>query len=645
MASSAYGRKLNPYRRLRDPLGVKGVRQSVVVTNNPSSIDQNQQLLVRFPNLGAHDVVVPGTARLAFTVSLTSTDANRTIVKNIGRAVVKKTTIKISGNEVLSIDDSDVLHCYQDLWKTAQERSNSQYQGIDLSDDSNVTLIRVGAGNKDETETEDAAIAAAYGNRYHIPLDFELLESHMPFYQSALGDRLEYELTFNDYSRVVVATGDAAASYSIENIALEFDMVTQPDLARQIRNQYAGRLAVLYERVLRHRKITANKSDTLWNINLNVPARSMSGILMLFEEPAAAFQRDTEAFYNPKIEKVEVCIEGIPNQLYSQGMRARPGSFGARPGSTSPPGRSDIPNRPRFRRTSRWPTYPWASFWPRSMPCGWTSAPPMTTNFTAAVAGLRTLARGLPFRSAKRRRPPAFWTSISTSSWMRSSTLRMADSSRHSTRHRHAVSSLSQLLPTDPHAAVIVGQTGCGKTVFCLDLLEGPYRGVFRHIVFLCPTILHNKTYKDRTWIWADPEVYVIDPGERLHDCLRALYQVFQGEPCLFLINDCAATKALTKKKDMLSELAFSGRHAGASVWVLTQKFNAVGKDLREQTKWVALFHCKDRDSFEDCLRENDVIPTREERAAVRQLLAETKHAKLVLKTAQPAAYQVLCWP
>ena len=183
MASSSYGRKLNPYRCLRDPLGVKGVRQSVVVTNNPSSIDQNQQLLVRFPNLGAHDVVVPGTARLAFTVSLTSTDANRTIVKNVGRAVVKKTTIKISGNEVLSIDDSDVLHCYQDLWKTAQERRNSQYQGIDLSDDSNVTRIRVGAGNKDETETEDAAIAAAYGNCYHIPLDFELLESHMPFYR------------------------------------------------------------------------------------------------------------------------------------------------------------------------------------------------------------------------------------------------------------------------------------------------------------------------------------------------------------------------------------------------------------------------------------------------------------------------------
>ena len=108
MASSQYGRKLNPFRRLREPLGVKGIRQGVVVTNNPSTIDQNQQLLVRFPNLGENDVVVPGTARLVFTITLTSEDANRTVVQNLGRAIVKKTTIKISGNEVMSIDDSDV---------------------------------------------------------------------------------------------------------------------------------------------------------------------------------------------------------------------------------------------------------------------------------------------------------------------------------------------------------------------------------------------------------------------------------------------------------------------------------------------------------------------------------------------------------
>ena len=101
-------------------------------------------------------------------------------------------------------------------------------------------------------------------------------------------------------------------------------MVTLPELARMIDNQYKGRLAILYDRVLRHRKMTMDKSNTLWNINLNVPARSMKAILMLFDNVAAQqpFARNTEAFYNPQVTKVEVTIEGNPNQLYSQGMRA-----------------------------------------------------------------------------------------------------------------------------------------------------------------------------------------------------------------------------------------------------------------------------------------------------------------------------------
>ena len=46
----------------------------------------------------------------------------------------------------------------------------------------------------------------------------------------------------------------------------------------------------------------------------------MKGILVLFEEEKP-FIRNTSKFYNPKIQKVTVTIEGKPNQLYSQGMR------------------------------------------------------------------------------------------------------------------------------------------------------------------------------------------------------------------------------------------------------------------------------------------------------------------------------------
>ena len=536
---------------------------------------------------------------------------------------------------MLSIDDSDVYGCYWDLWRTAQERSNSQYQGIDLSDDRNMNRIRIGAGNKDETEAEDKAVADAYGNQFHIPLDFELLETHMPFNQSALGDRLEYELIFNDYSRVVVATDDAAATYTVENICLEFDMITQPDLAPLIQNQCAGRLAILYNLVLRHRKIMANKSDTLWNINLNVPARSMKGILMLFEDPAAAYQRDTEKFYNPQLTKVEVTIEGIPNQLYSQGMRAY-------------------------------------QLWEEARK-HFAAGTKRHTEIAAVLKDLQLADVSLGgFLTTKH----CLWLDLGTTDddQLHGSGRRVENASEgvtiQITKKAEAAGTLNfylfvlmdaQLNIEDGRfvsvlywAMLAADQPPFSDRLWTDRLREdslylgpswGPLLGVSRHIVILCPQILHNKTYKDCPWIWAHSKVYVIDPGERLHDCLRALYQVFQGEPTLYIIDDCSASKALTKKKDMLSELAFSGRHAKQSIWVLTQKYNSIVKDLREQTHWVAMFHCKYRDSFEDAFCKNNVIPSREERAAVRQLLAETKHCKLLLKTDQPSAYHVLCWP
>ena len=163
---SAYGNKLNPYRKIREPRGVKGIRQSVVITNNPSTIDQNQQLSVRFPNLSNNDVIIPGTVRLAFEIKLKSTDNNATVYQNIGRAIVKKTTIKISGNEVMSIDDSDIYHCYIDLWKSSSERVNMAYQGIG---ETNMLKRRIGAGDA-TTDRVDKAIADVYGKRFCIPL-------------------------------------------------------------------------------------------------------------------------------------------------------------------------------------------------------------------------------------------------------------------------------------------------------------------------------------------------------------------------------------------------------------------------------------------------------------------------------------------
>ena len=59
----------------------------------------------------------------------------------------------------------------------------------------------------------------------------------------------------------------------------------------------------------------------MWNWTFNVPCKSLKGIMILFEEEKP-FARDTRKFYNSKIQKVSVIIEGKPNQLYTQEMRS-----------------------------------------------------------------------------------------------------------------------------------------------------------------------------------------------------------------------------------------------------------------------------------------------------------------------------------
>ena len=184
--------------------------------------------------------------------------------------------------------------------------------------------MRINARNKDATNAQDKAIADAYRNKFIILLDFEMLDSAAPYYQAGLENRLCYELTFSDHNRVIKSTVSSPkvpdAKYKITDISLEYEIVTQPDLARSIRSEYQH-MALLYDRILRHRKIIVNKSDTVWNQAFNMPCKSLKGILVLFEEEGS-YTRETSKFYNPKIQKVSVIVEGKPNQLYTQGMRS-----------------------------------------------------------------------------------------------------------------------------------------------------------------------------------------------------------------------------------------------------------------------------------------------------------------------------------
>ena len=255
-------------------------------------------------------------------VFLLTADLNRTLVSNIGRAIIQKLAVKliIEGNEILCTDDFDIFACYRDLWKTKSEKVNAVRQGIISTDGFTVNSMkfRINAKDKSPGNAKDKAIADAYGNKFIIPLDFEMLESAIPYYQAGLGNRLCHEITTNYYNRVInSAVASPDATYKITDISLEYEIVTQPNFTRHISDEYQS-MVLLYDRVIRQKQIIVNKKDTIWNWTFNMPCKSLKGILVLFEEEKP-YVRDTSKFYSPKIQNVSVIVEGKLNQLNAQG--------------------------------------------------------------------------------------------------------------------------------------------------------------------------------------------------------------------------------------------------------------------------------------------------------------------------------------
>ena len=231
------------------------------VTHNPSKIHKNQLLL------GSDDVIIPGTAKLSFNTELSSTaDTKRMIVSNIGRAIVKKLAVKFEGNEILSIDDFVIFACYRDLWEDKVRKRNAIRQGIISNDSCTISCIklRINISDKSIGNNQDNAIADTYGNKFIISLDFEMLDSALPYYQVGLRNRLCYEITFIDYNRVInSAVASPDAKFKVTDISLEYEIVTQPTLAKYISDEYRN-MALLYDRVLRHRQIKMNTDTTYY---------------------------------------------------------------------------------------------------------------------------------------------------------------------------------------------------------------------------------------------------------------------------------------------------------------------------------------------------------------------------------------------
>ena len=88
-------------------------------------------------------------------------------------------------------------------------------------------------------------------------------------------------------------------------------------------------------------------------------------------------------------------------------------------------------------------------------------------------------------------------------------------------------------------------------------------------------------------------------------------------------------------------ELAISGRHKKHSLWLLTQSYTAVPKNIRRQAKMLYICYPKNRTDPNTIHEENDVIETPEELANVKKQLKLGRHTCLIMRMEHPRAYEI----
>ena len=112
--------------------------------------------------------------------------------------------------------------------------------------------------------------------------------------------------------------------YEVTNIQLEYEVIQRRDLPDLAKSNYLNGKRFMFEHKTHHKTISIAKgTDLIINEIINVPRKSIKGLLILFYEPYTAGARDSEKTFNPDIKDLKVAVNGVPNKVFSQGIKTR----------------------------------------------------------------------------------------------------------------------------------------------------------------------------------------------------------------------------------------------------------------------------------------------------------------------------------
>ena len=107
----------------------------------------------------------------------------------------------------------------------------------------------------------------------------------------------------------------AQFAYELANIQLRYEVIHSQELTDETLSNHKNGKRFIYEHVTHLETISVDEgSGTIISESINVPRRSMKGLLLsFFYKQYVAGGRESEMTFNPNITEVKVIVSGIPN--------------------------------------------------------------------------------------------------------------------------------------------------------------------------------------------------------------------------------------------------------------------------------------------------------------------------------------------
>ena len=226
-------RELNSMAEHRILKAFDGMIEHITKPNTPNMAYPGQQIDIEVPHGSRDYVIVPDTVTITFNLDITWTDKARSVVNNVGRALVKKKELILGSNSIETINNWDIYDTYKELYLSEKEHEEMLVQGTQSV---NGLKARLGAKKADGTAltltTQESAFKKTLDNQSVIPLDLDFF--FLFIYPYGLKEDLIVRIELNSAGKLILCAGDSSAIYKLSDISLEYDAIFSEPYATAI---------------------------------------------------------------------------------------------------------------------------------------------------------------------------------------------------------------------------------------------------------------------------------------------------------------------------------------------------------------------------------------------------------------------------